>query len=188
LHLKLQGPRACQLSLAFRNVCPRLLGRTRVPSVLASGSRETEPGIWHHRCQVFSTHARCSPALRGGKCLNTSPPRKCSVGSIMESSSWSSKRVFPLRRNLRRRNSSILKMWILPSRIFSRSDTSGRIKVLLREATSSSPDQGFTLLRSRASTASSMPSAASTTQRPRVRQPTRIFSCSSRSSDPKTGY
>jgi hypothetical protein len=142
-------------------------------------------------------------------------------------------------RNLRRRNSTIRKMWILPSRIFSRTDTSGRIKTLLREATSSvdysmystfltaspgsvlfsrsnllkrkdlcfsclrldlirhrrslrpshlfssglarfcrvttSPDQGCTLLRARASSALSMPSAVSTRQRPRVRQPTRIF-------------
>jgi hypothetical protein len=148
--------------------------------------RSRIPGIWHRRCQVFSTYASCRPALRGGKCRNTSPPRQCSEGSSMESR-WSSKRVFPLRRNLRRRNSSIRKMWILPSRIFSRADASGRIKTLLREATSSSPDQGFTLLRARASNASSMPSTASTTQRSSVRQPTRIFACSSRSSDPKTG-
>jgi hypothetical protein len=112
--------------------------------VLASGSREREPGICHHRCQVFSTHATCRPVLCGGKCLNTSLPRKCYDGSIMESR-WSSQRVFPLCRNLRRRNSSIGKMWILPSRIFSRTDVSGCIKTLLREATSSSPDQGFTL-------------------------------------------
>ena len=179
MHRKLQG-------LAFRNVRPRPLGRTRAPSVLASGSREREPGIWHRRYQVFSTHASCRPALRGGKCRNTSPPRKCSDGSSMESK-WSSKRVFPLRRNLRRRNSSIRKTWILPSRICSRADASGRIKTLLREATSSSPGHGCTPLRARASSASSMPSAASTTQRPSVRQPTRIFACSSRSSDPKTG-
>ncbi len=57
----------------------------------------------------------------------------------------------------------------------------------VREATSSSPGQGCTLLRARTSSASSMPSAASTTQRSSVRQPTRIFACSSRSSDPKTG-
>ncbi len=49
-----------------------------------------------------------------------------------------------------------------------------------------SPDQGFTLLRGRASSASSMPSAASTRQRSSAKQPTRIFAFSSRSSDPKT--
>jgi hypothetical protein len=38
-------------------------------------------------------------------------------------------------------------MWILPFRIFSRAVGSGCIKTLLREANSSSPDQGFTLLR-----------------------------------------
>jgi hypothetical protein len=152
LHRKLQG-------LAFRNVRPRPLGRTRAPSVLASGSREREPGIWHHRYQGFSTHASCRPALSGGKCRNTSPRRECSDGSSMESR-WSSKRVFPLRRNLRRRNSSIHKMWILTSRIFSRTDASGGIKTLLREATSSSPDQGFTLLRARASSASSIVESA----------------------------
>jgi hypothetical protein len=178
---------------------PRVTARPRLPQrasktswshvsskCACSGSREREPGICHHRCQVFSTHATCRPVLRGGKCLNTSPPRKCSDGSSMESR-WSSQRVFPLRRNLRRRNSSIRKMWNLPSRIFSRADVSGCIKTLLREATSSSPDQGFTLLRTRPSSASSMSSAASTTHRPSVRQPTRIFTWSSRSSDPKIG-
>jgi hypothetical protein len=44
----------------------------------------------------LSTQASCRSALRGGKCRNTSPPRKCSDGSIMESR-WSSNRVFPLR-------------------------------------------------------------------------------------------
>jgi hypothetical protein len=43
-----------------------------------------------------------------------------------------------------RRNSSTRKVWILPFRIFSRADVSGRIKILLREAIRSSPDQGFT--------------------------------------------
>jgi hypothetical protein len=68
LNLKLQG-------LAFRNVLPRPLGRTRAPSVLASGSQEREPGICHRRYQVFSTHANYRSALCGGKCHNTSPPR-----------------------------------------------------------------------------------------------------------------
>ncbi len=71
---KFQGSRALQLGLAFRTVLPRILRRTRAPSVLASGSQEREPGIWHRKCQVFSTPASFSPALLGGKCLTTSPP------------------------------------------------------------------------------------------------------------------
>jgi hypothetical protein len=59
-------------------------------------------------------------------------------------------------------------MWILPFRIFSRVDVSGCIKTLLRETISSSPDQGFTLLRARVSSASSMTSAASTRERSSV--------------------
>jgi hypothetical protein len=54
-----------------------------------------------------------------------------------------------------------------------------------REASSFSPDQGFTLLRARESSASSMPSAASTRLRSNVKPPTRIFACSSQWSDPK---
>jgi hypothetical protein len=44
--------------------------------------------------------SNCRPALFGGKYLNTSPPRKCSDGSIMEQK-WSSTRIFPLHRILR---------------------------------------------------------------------------------------
>ncbi len=44
-------------------------------------------------------------------------------------------------------------------KIFSRVDSSGLIKTLLREASSSSPGQGFTPLRTRISSASCMPSA-----------------------------
>ena len=54
--------------------------------------------------------------------VKTSSPTKCSDGSSMESR-WSSKRVFPFRRNHRCRNSSTCKMWILRSKIFSRVDT-----------------------------------------------------------------
>jgi hypothetical protein len=58
---------------------------------------------------------------------------------------------------------------------------------LLRETNSSSPDQGFTLLRTRTNNASCMPSVSSMRQRSIVKQPTEIYACSSRSLDPKTG-
>jgi hypothetical protein len=50
-----------------------------------------------------------SPLWFGGNNRSTLPPRKCSAGSIMESK-WSSKRVFPLRRNLRSQNLSTHRM------------------------------------------------------------------------------
>ena len=67
---------------------------------------------------------RSRPDWYGGNNHRTSLPRRSLVGSNMESRS-SSKRVFPLRRNPRRRNSSTRKMWISRFKIFSRADGSG---------------------------------------------------------------
>ena len=89
-------------------------------------------------------------------------------------------------RNLRRRNSSTLKVWILRFKIFSRADELSHIKTLLRGTSSSSPDQGFTLLRVRANNASCMSSTVITKQRSSFKRPTKIFSCSNPSSDHRT--
>jgi hypothetical protein len=60
---------------------------------------------------------------------------------------WSSRKTFPLRRNLRRQNLSILRTSSLRSKIFSRTDSLDHTRTLLREVISSCPDQGFTLLK-----------------------------------------
>ena len=62
-------------------------------------------------CQECFTRPNCSPVWSGGNVHRTLLPTKCFDRSIMESRS-SSRRVFPLRRNPRCRNSSTRKMWI----------------------------------------------------------------------------
>jgi hypothetical protein len=59
---KLLGLRAFSLGLVFRkNVLSRTLCRTRARNVLASGSPEREPGIWHRRCPPCFTPPSYSP-------------------------------------------------------------------------------------------------------------------------------
>ncbi len=50
---RLKGARARRLGLAFRIVPPRIHCHTRAPSVLASGSKEWEPGTWYLRSGLF---------------------------------------------------------------------------------------------------------------------------------------
>jgi hypothetical protein len=103
IELVLEAPRPpSSFVLSTRIVFPRTHCHTRVPSVITSGSQEREPflGIWYRRFQDFSTRQICWLSLLGGKLLETSPPTKCSDGSSMEYK-WNSRRVFPLRRNLR---------------------------------------------------------------------------------------
>jgi hypothetical protein len=63
LYRKLLGSRAFSLGLAFRkNVLSRTLCRTRARNVLASGSPEREPGIWHRKCPACFTAPSCRQA------------------------------------------------------------------------------------------------------------------------------
>ena len=92
--------------------------------MLASGFQERVSGTWPRGCQLCLTRPSSRPVWLGGNNRRTSLPRRSFVGSNMESRS-SSKRVFPLRRNLRCRNSSTRKVWISRFKIFSRADGSG---------------------------------------------------------------
>ena len=125
---KLFGLRAFWPGLAFcKNVLPRILCRTRAQSVLASGSQERAPGIWHRRCPVCFTQQSCRHRWPGGNNRSSLPPRKSFDTSSTESRS-SSKRACPLCRNLRRRSLSTRKTSILRFKICSRADELGPTK------------------------------------------------------------
>ena len=100
-----------------------------VVQVLRSPSLLARPHQTHRASKNSMSHVPSSrSAWLGGNNHRTSLPRRSFVGSNMESRS-SSKRVFPLRRNPRHRNSSTRKMCISRFKIFSRTDGSGYINV-----------------------------------------------------------